>query len=515
MCLKMNAEKRGNENRRLLAEQIAIKSSYIIENLNKFYNFSFLIRVKMKTIAKVLLPAFTLLSGLFLYSCEKSNQGSDETGLAEFSVEMTVTALSESAKGADSVITAMQIMVSVEDYGGNKIFTDKLIPLYSFGTGLLSENLELPSGDYKLTKFLVINTEGKVLYAAPLAGSSMAYLVKNPLPLKFHIEAGQVTRLSPELLEVTGTTPDKFGYLSFAMQVVNPVECWTYCVIDNPLSAAPILITSAKVTVVTPDGWRYTYPLAEKINKIVIRGGSEIYAFLVEKEGYLPHKYQFTAAQIKASSQENPLVLKIPFNSQFRTIVLQPGPERGKDAMVSNLDPDKNFGGHKYFETTFLTEPVLTVMRSNRSLIYFNTDTIPEKALIRRVILTLSYDIPIPFDNSFSYLVGTLPGPGIAWFGAAFQKITEPWEENNVNWNTQPKTTETGQVFLSPFIKNANMIDVDVSRLFISSKDFPDPNYGIMFRLWPADRFPGFRFASSDYQVASMRPKLTIYYSLN
>jgi hypothetical protein len=280
-------------------------------------------------------------------------------------------------------------------------------------------------------------------------------------------------------------------------------------------AAAPILMTSAKVTVVTPDGWRYTYPLAEKINKLVIRGGSEIYNFLIEKEGYLPHKYQFTAAQIKATSQENPLVLKIPFDSQFRLIVLQPGPDRGKDAMISNLDPDKNFGDHKYFETTFLSEPVLTVMRSNRSLIYFNTDTIPEKALLRKVTLTLWYDLPVPFDNSFMYLVNTLPGPGIAWFGAAFQKITEPWEENKVTWNTQPKTTETGQVFLAPFIKNANMIEVDVSRLFIPSKDVLVPDYGIMFRLWPADKFPGFRFVSSDYPVAAMRPRLTIYYSLN
>ncbi len=37
--------------------------------------------------------------------------------------------------------------------------------------------------------------------------------------------------------------------------------------------------------------------------------------------------------------------------------------------MISNLNPDKNYEDHKYFEATYLTEPVLTVMRSNRSLI--------------------------------------------------------------------------------------------------------------------------------------------------
>lgn len=469
----------------------------------------------MKTIAKILLPALFLMPALSFYSCENNINESELTGLAEFSVEMSGIVTDKAAKGADSVITTMHAMISIEDYSGKKIFTDKLIPLYSFGTGLLSENIEIPSGDFKLTKFLVIDAEGKVLYAAPVAGSEMAYLLKNPLPVKFHIEAGQVTRLSPELLEVTGTTPDKFGYLSFGLQLVNPIELWTYCILDNPLAASPILITSAKVTIITPDGWRYTFPLAEKINRILIRGGSEIYNFLVEKEGYFPQKYQFTATQIKASTQNNPVILKIPFDAQYKLIVLQPGPEKGKDAMISNLDPDKNFGDHKYFETTFLSEPILTVMRSNRSLIYFNTDTIPEKALIRRVTLTLWYDLPVPFDNSFMYLVNTLPGPGIAWFGAAFQRIIEPWEENKVTWNNQPKTTETGQVFLAPFIKNANMIEVDISRLFISPKDLSVPDYGIMFRLWPAEKFPGFRFASSDYSVVTMRPRLTIYYSAN
>ena len=470
----------------------------------------------MKTFVKIMLPAIFLLPATIFHSCENNTSESQGTGLAEFSVEISSGVSDNSAKGDDPVITTMHVMISVEDIAGNKVLTDKLIPLYSFGTGLLSENIEIPSGDFKLIKFVVIDAEGKVLYAAPLAGSAMAYLSKNPLPLKFHIEAGQVTRLSPELLEVVGTTPDKFGYLSFGLQLVNPVELWTYCTIDNPLSAAAsIIMTSAKVTIFTTDGWRNTFYLTDKVNKLLIRGGSEIYNFLVEKEGYLPLKYQFTAAQIKASTQENPIVLKIPFDSQLKLLVLQPGPEEGIDAMISNLDADKNFGGHKYFEATFLSEPVLAVMRSNRSLIYFNTSSIPEKAIIRRVVLTLWYEIPIPFDNSFMYLVNTLPGPGIEWFGAAFQKITEPWEETKVTWNTQPRTTETGQVFLAPFVKNANVIEADVSRLFIPAKDVYIPSYGIMFRLWPADKFPGFRFASSDYPVAAMRPRLTIYYSPN
>jgi hypothetical protein len=37
----------------------------------------------------------------------------------------------------------------------------------------------------------------------------------------------------------------------------------------------------------------------------------------------------------------------------------------------------------------------------------------------------------------------------------------------------------------------------------------------MLFKLWPADKFPGFRFASGDYAVPAMRPRLKIYYAVN
>ena len=58
------------------------------------------------------------------------------------------------------------------------------------------------------------------------------------------------------------------------------------------------------------------------------------------------------------------------------------------------------------------------------------------------------------------------------------------------------------------------MIDVDVTRLFVTSAANALPNHGMLFRLWPADKFPGFRFASSDFAEPKMRPRLTIYYTI-
>ena len=194
-------------------------------------------------------------------------------------------------------------------------------------------------------------------------------------------------------------------------------------------------------------------------------------------------------------------------------LVLQPGPVDGKDAMISNLAPDSNFGDYKYFETTYLTEPVLTVMRSNRSLIWFNLDSLPKSAAINKVTLQLTYDIPVPFDGSFLG-TNTDPTTGAIVYGAVFQQVIEPWDEHKVTWNNQPKSIETNQVFLAPFIRNVNFIEVDVTGLFVHPQASLLPDYGMIFRLWPVDNFPGFRFASSDYPVVSMRPRLTVYYTI-
>jgi len=434
-------------------------------------------------------------------------------GTAEFSISLPDQLnQSKSGNANDSAQVSFQIMISVKDMDGNAVFTDKLIPLYPFGTSFVSENVEIKEGEFMLTKFMVINPSGSVVYAAPVTGSPLAYLTNHPLPFSFSIMANQVTKIVPEVLTVGDQTPEKFGYASFGVQIINPLSFWTVCFLDNPLIMAPTQFTTAKLTINSPNGWHYTFNLEAKVNQLVIRGGTEIYNFVLEKEGYLTQKMQFTAKELLAANKENPLVLKIPWNSQYKVLVLQPGPETGKDAMISNLEPDKNFGNHKYFEATFLTEPVLTVMRSNRSLIFFNLDSLPKSASIKKVTLQLWYDLPIPFDNT--YITDIYPTTGVIWYGGVLQQIVEPWEESKVTWNTVPKTTEMNQVYIPPFIRNANFIEVDVTKIFVSPAANPLPDQGMLFRLWPVDKFPGFRFASSDYPEANMRPRLTIFYTI-
>lgn len=467
----------------------------------------------MKTLIKFLSIGLFYLAIISLTSCSEKVVEIG-TGTAEFSLSTQDEANLSKSDVSDNTegILSYQIMISVEDMSGGAVFTDTVIPLYVFGTGFISENIKIKTGEYKLTKFLVINPAGEVVFATPLAGSPLAYLVNRPLPFSFRINADQVTKIIPEVLPVGEYPPEQFGYAAFGIQIIKPLDFWTICYVDNPIIMPPVMPVTAKLTVYKPDGWHYSFRLEAKVNHLVIRGGSDIYYFLLEKEGFIPQKFQFTASQLLATGENNPLILKFPWEAQFKLLVLQPGPENGKDAMISNLEPDKNFGDHKYFEATYLSEPVLTVMRSNRSLIWFDMNSLPKSAIIKKVVLQLYYDIPIPFDNA--YITTPEPSTGVAWYGGVLQKIIEPWDEYKVTWNSQPKTTESGQVYIPPFIRNVNFIDVDVTRLFVPVNDTSTPNYGMFFRLWPADRFPGFRFASGDFPDASMRPKLKIYYTL-
>ncbi len=458
---------------------------------------------------------FLILSAVTcLFSCEK-NTSVNGKGTAEFSISLPDEG-AKSAFSSDDGTAAYQIMLSIEDINGTVVINDKLIPLYIFGTGFVSENIELKSGQYNLTKFLVINPEGEVVFASPVEGSELAYLVKDPLPLNFKIIAESITRVMPEVLYVGTYTPGEFGYASFGMQIIKPLHFWTACIIADPAGTVKPPYTNAKLTVFAPDGWHYTFRLEAKVNHLIIRGGYSVYSFLIEKEGFTTQKLQFSQRELAATSYDDPLILKIiPGSGELKMLVLQPGPDDGKDAMISNLEPDKNFGDHKYFEATYLSEPVLTVMRSNRSLISFNLNALPKSAVIRKVVLHLSYDIPVPFDpDLFSTATDhTVP----TWCGAVLQQITEQWDEHTVTWNKQPRTTEINQVYISPFIRNVNFLDVDVTRLYVPTATFPEDarKNGMLFRLWPAERFPGFRFTSGDYPEAAMRPKLIVYYTIN
>jgi len=278
----------------------------------------------MKALVK-LMPIILVLTVIISFSsCEKKAASDSEKGKLEITLDITdETDLSKSGAGIfsdSSEIVSYHLMISMEDQGGNSVMNDSLIPLYKFGTDFISEEIELKPGEYKLTKFMVIDPSGVVMFAAPVEGAPLAYLVNRPLPLTFNIFPAKVTRIMPEVLAVGVNTPAQFGYASFGMQIIKPLHFWTICILENPIAMTPTQLTTAKLTINAENGWHYTFKLEAAVNHLIIRGGSREYYFLLEKEGYPPEKMRFTAGQLVSTTRGNPLILKIPWDSNTASL---------------------------------------------------------------------------------------------------------------------------------------------------------------------------------------------------
>lgn len=467
----------------------------------------------MKTF-KLIGLAIVLLTTGFLQSCEEKPE---LKGKVDFAISISSDDMLKSLHSDSTIITDppepgdfWHILVTIVSVNGDVILEDEMIPLYSFGSGFVSEKIELKTGEYLLEKFMVIGPYGDVVYAAPLEGSPKAYLVNDPLPIEFGIRPEQVSHISPEVLPVGNSNPGEFGYASFSFNVVRPILAYVMAVDDNPLYMRPSVVIPAEMTLYAKDGWSYSYKLRAGVNKILVKSGYEIFKVIVKNPDYPPYEGEIRAKELMNSSEDNPVIFNLANNQPMR-LVLQPGADRGKDAMITDLNPERNFGNHPYFEASFITEDVLTVMRTKSSLIQFNLNELPKSARIQKVLLTLAFENMI-WDTLWEGLDNYM----IIDQQLVLQQIVEPWEEYKVTWNNQPETIEANQVFIPIWDEySSNFRTYDVTSLFVPYQEIAAPNYGMMLKIAHENYYPGgWQFVSSDYHIKEMLPKLTIMYTL-
>ncbi len=472
----------------------------------------------MKNLSRILTIIVISLVIAGIQSCEKKNPVINETGSLELFLSLGDSEFNLKSELPDTFpedVSRYHALITLFGPDSMPVLEDELLPLYKFGDGFFSEKIELKAGHLILTKFMIINPEGEVIFASPLRGSPKAYLVKEPLPLGFRVQAGETTRLSPEVLPVQGDPPSEFGYTSFGFVVVKPLAFYMVAMLDDSRIMAPTLLTEAKLMVFHPDGWRHSFRLLPQINRLVIRGGAEYYKFIVEKEGYKPVEMEVPARRLLATSKEDPLIVR--FSAVNHNVLrLQPDPDMGFDAMISNLEPEANFGKHPYFEATYMTDDSpLAVMRENWSLIQFSPTGLPKSAIIEKVNLTLFYEFLPPWDSIiYDSIYYINAARDVKYNAGVLEQIIEPWQEHEVTWDNQPKTNPKVSVEVYPYstFAPASSITVDVTRMFLN--EFSFPSYGMMFKLPPDPWSPGFRFASSDSENPKLRPMLTIHYSL-
>jgi hypothetical protein len=177
-------------------------------------------------------------------------------------------------------------------------------------------------------------------------------------------------------------------------------------------------------------------------------------------------------------------------------IELQPGAD-GKDAYLASGAGTYNYGHHPDLAASAGT--CSGVPCNARGLIQFDLSKIPNNASILNASLSLyagvsynNHGVAMSGSNNASYL----------------QRVTGPWDENAVTWDTQPTTTTLNQVVLASSVSSAqNYTDINVTQLV---KDMQFSNNGFMLRLQNETYYNFMQFSSGDYPDSTFHPKLNV-----
>ena len=203
--------------------------------------------------------------------------------------------------------------------------------------------------------------------------------------------------------------------------------------------------------------------------------------------------------------------------SQTNTLVLQPGPDCGKDAIIWSLQRTNsarwgNVQEKNIDETSYLcvAEWTWSLIPGRRWVLldFLSEIELPQDLEITAARLSLySPHEPTADDFHSSYQVRRKHPIGLV------QRVLEPWEEQQVTWNNRPAASRINQVVLpTPQTIQDDFIDIDVTDLIRAMVANPAQNHGFLLRMQDEDRYRKLIFASSDYHDPALRPRLEIDY---
>lgn len=191
----------------------------------------------------------------------------------------------------------------------------------------------------------------------------------------------------------------------------------------------------------------------------------------------------------------------IPEEKQL-VLSLQPDAASGKDAVVSYLVPNNNYGALEEIMLYAWTQD--GILNTSRSLLDFDLSGIPPEARIDSAHLSLFFNYTSGYGDEHSGETNFF-----------IRRIISDWDESSVSWNTQPSATPVNQVSVdgagSPY---QDFPEIDITTLIQDYTNDRDNSYGLFFRLVDEAAYKRLIFSSSDHPVQAIRPKLDVYYTI-
>jgi len=174
-------------------------------------------------------------------------------------------------------------------------------------------------------------------------------------------------------------------------------------------------------------------------------------------------------------------------------VTLQPGPTEGKDALVSNLLTESNYGS-----STIIDAGTFSSGTTVRSYIQFELSSVSENARVTDADLLL-------------YQYGT---PGTVNCIIDLHKVTSGWQEGTVDWSSQPNYLTETEYSTNITAGAVTWKSWDIDTLVQGWLDGTVTNYGMALMVTDETTLDTIvYFHSSDYTTdTTKRPKLEIDY---
>jgi hypothetical protein len=183
--------------------------------------------------------------------------------------------------------------------------------------------------------------------------------------------------------------------------------------------------------------------------------------------------------------------------------VLRPDAANGKDAMVHSRYGSTNYGTHYDFAAIAGSNGSIDVFV--RSFVDFDLSGVPVNAVIDDARLSL-YSYTSPANDHHS----TISGPNTT----TLSRVTDPWTESGITWDTQPATSSANTVTLQASAFDIqDYLDIDVTSLVQDMINDPANSHGFMLKLVNEAKYRKMVFASSDNANTQLHPKLEICYT--
>ncbi|MEQ5792371.1 hypothetical protein J4E06_14990 [Muricauda sp. NFXS6] len=125
------------------------------------------------------------------------------------------------------------VFISLENSDGNKILDRQKLDVVGQGGDYVTEEIMLDAGTYKLTEFIVVDSDDLVISLVPKATSALSQFTGTSLPFDFTVEESDSKNTPVENIEAAGYSWVEFGYEEDDLALSEAEDFFTLTVDDS------------------------------------------------------------------------------------------------------------------------------------------------------------------------------------------------------------------------------------------------------------------------------------------